>query len=145
LKGFKVIFVRESEILKIDSRGRIVIPRSMRKTLGLKENSFIMLISDPEEKEIRMIPLPFSDEQAFVRLRIIMADEPGALSRVAKVLGDLGLNLLYGQEVVIKKGVESEWSVISPLPSDLPIENFKQQLIEKGGAKRVIVERPNKS
>ena len=137
--------MRESEILKIDSRGRIVIPRSMRKTLGLKENSFIMLISDPDESEIRMIPLPFSDEVAFVRLRIIMSDKPGALSQVAKVLGDLGLNLLYGQEVVIKKGVESEWSVISPLPSDLTIEDLKHKLVEIGGAKKVIVERPNKT
>jgi AbrB family looped-hinge helix DNA binding protein len=133
--------MKETEILKIDARGRIVIPRSMRKSLGLKENSHIMLIADSEGSELRIIPLPFSDEQAFMRIRIIIPDEPGALSRVAKTFGDLGLSLLYGQTVVIQKGVTAEWSVISPVP-EMPVEEFKRQLIEKGGAKKVTIESP---
>ncbi|MHA1522269.1 MAG: AbrB/MazE/SpoVT family DNA-binding domain-containing protein [Promethearchaeota archaeon] len=137
--------MKETEILKIDSRGRIVIPRGMRKSLGLKENSHIMLISNPDENELRIIPLPFSeDNQTFVRIRIIIHDEPGALGQVAKVFGELGLSLLYGQEVVIKKGSEAEWTVICPFP-DVPMEDFKQQLIERGGAKKVTVEIPSKS
>ncbi|UYP47367.1 hypothetical protein NEF87_003652 [Candidatus Lokiarchaeum ossiferum] len=136
--------MKETEILKIDSRGRIVIPRGMRKSLGLKENSHIMLISDSNENELRIIPLPFSDEQAFMRLRIIIADEPGALSTVSKVFGELGLSLLYGQTVILKKNQIAEWTVISPVP-ELPVEEFKKALIERGGAKSVSVERPMKS
>jgi AbrB family looped-hinge helix DNA binding protein len=136
--------MKETEILKIDSRGRIVIPRGMRKNLGLKENSHIMLISDSNENELRIIPLPFSDEQAFMRLRIIMPDEPGALSQVSKVFGDLGLSLLYGQEVILKKNQSAEWTVISPIP-DVPIDDLKTALIERGGAKSVSIERPMRS
>ena len=100
--------LKETEILKIDSRGRIVIPRSMRKALGLKENSYIMLISDSEENELRIIPLPFSEDQTFMRIKVIIPDTPGALSQVSKVFGELGLSLLYGQTVVIKKGQTAE-------------------------------------
>ena len=136
--------MKETEILKIDSRGRIVIPRSMRKALGLKENSHIMLISDSEENELRIIPLPFYEDQTFMRIKIIIADEPGALSQISKIFGELGLSLLYGQTVVIKKGKTAEWSVISPIP-EMTVEDFEKILIEKGGAKKVIIERPMKS
>lgn len=136
--------VKETEILKIDSRGRIVIPRSMRKNLGLKENSHIMLISDSSENELRIIPLPFSDDQAFMRLRILIPDEPGALSQVSKVFAELGLSLLYGQTVILRKNQIAEWSVVSPVP-EMAVEDFKKALIERGGAKSVTVERPMKS
>ena len=136
--------MKETEILKIDSRGRIVIPRSMRKALGLKENSHIMLISDSEENELRIIPLPFSEDQTFMRIKVIIPDTPGALSQVSKVFGELGLSLLYGQTVVIKKGKTAEWSVISPIP-EMPVDDFEKVLIEKGGAKSVVIERPMKS
>ena len=61
--------MKETEILKIDSRGRIVIPRTMRRSLGLKENSHIMMVSDPDNNEVKMIPLPFSGEdRAYVKV-----------------------------------------------------------------------------
>lgn len=133
--------MKESEILKIDSRGRIVIPRSMRKALGLKENSHIMLISDSEENELRIIPLSFSEDQTFMRIKIIITDEPGALSQVSKVFGEMGLSLLYSQTVVIRKGKTAEWSVISPIPK-MPVDDFEKILVEKGNAISVHVEKP---
>ncbi|MHA1719491.1 MAG: AbrB/MazE/SpoVT family DNA-binding domain-containing protein [Promethearchaeota archaeon] len=136
--------MKETEILKIDSRGRIVIPRSMRRGLGLKENSHIMLISDTDENELRIIPLPFSEDQTFMRIKIIIPDEPGALSQVSKVFGELGLSLLYGQTVVIKKGKIAEWSVISPVP-EIPVDDFEKILKEKGGALSVKIEKPMRS
>jgi AbrB family looped-hinge helix DNA binding protein len=135
--------LKDTEILKIDNRGRIVIPRGMRRTLGLKENCYIMLISDPENNELKMIPLPFSENQNFIKIRIVIKDEAGALAKIATIFGELGISLLYGQTVVIKKGVDAEWSVISPVP-EMPIEEFKNALINKGGALKVEVQHPSK-
>ncbi len=116
----------------------------MRKALGLKENSYIMLISDSEENELRIIPLPFSEDQTFMRIKITINDEPGALGQIAKIFGELGLSLLYSQTVVIKKGKTAEWSVISPIP-EMPVDDFEKILVEKGNAIKVHVERPMKS
>ena len=132
--------LKETEILKIDARGRIVIPRGMRRSLGLKENSFIMLISDPDNNEIKIVPLTFSENQSFIKLKILIPDKAGALGLIANVFGELGLSLVYGQTVVIKKGVDAEWSVISPVPENITVEELTKVLMEKGGAIKVTIE-----
>jgi len=113
----------------------------MRKSLGLKENSQIMLISDSESKEIKVIPLPFNEEKTFIRLKILIADQAGALGKIASAFGDLNISLLYGETIVIKKGINAEWNVLAPI-SDFSIEDLKKYLIENGGAKSVQVMEP---
>ena len=44
--------MKQTEVVKIDSRGRIVIPRTMRRSLGLKEDAKIMMIYEDEKSEI---------------------------------------------------------------------------------------------
>ncbi len=42
--------MRLSEIVRIDSRGRITMPASLREVTGLSEGQFVMLIADIESK-----------------------------------------------------------------------------------------------
>jgi AbrB family looped-hinge helix DNA binding protein len=133
--------MKETDILRIDARGRIVIPRTMRKTLGILENSQLMVICDPDSHELKIIPLPFDQSHAFIKIRILLSDEVGALARVANVFSDLNMSLIYGETVVVKKGIDAEWSVISPAPP-CPMEEFKRLLLEGGGAKQIHIEEP---
>ena len=133
--------MKNSEILKMDSRGRIVIPRSMRQALGLKHNSQIMAISDSDSKEIKLIPLPFYSDEPFIKIRILLKDVSGALAQIATIFGDMGISLLYGQTVVIKKGQQAEWTVISPVP-EIPIEDFVEKLKTEGDALAVEILEP---
>ena len=132
--------MKRSEIVKVDARGRIVIPRPMRQLLGIKKDSHIMIVSDEENPtELRIVPLLYSEEQSFLKIRIIIPDEAGSLAKIAQVFGELGISLLHGQTTVLKKGVDAEWEVISPVP-ETPMEELENVLKEKGGAKRVIFE-----
>ena len=133
--------MKQTEVVKIDSRGRIVIPRTMRRSLGLKEDAKIMMIYEDEKSEIRILPLPITENQHIAKFSIRIRDEPGALAKIATLFGDLGISLLYGQTIVVNKGKEAEWSVIGPLP-DKPIEELKKQIIDVGGAISVEIERP---
>ena len=130
--------MKETEILKLDRRGRIVIPRIMRKSLGLTENTQLMAISDSDTKEIRIIPLQLSDNKTYIKLQVYLNDKPGSLANVANAFGDLGMSLVYGESIIIKKGVEAEWTVIAPQP-EISLEELKKFLIEKGGATKVNI------
>jgi AbrB family looped-hinge helix DNA binding protein len=131
--------MKETEILKLDKRGRIVIPRIMRKSLGLTENSQLMAISDSDSKEIRIIPLQLVDDQVYIKLKITITDKSGSLARIANAFGNHDISLVYGETVVVKKGVEAEWTVIAPQRADISLEKFKEILINEGGATKVQI------
>jgi len=110
----------------------------MRKSLGLTESTQLMAISDSDQKEIKIIPLQLYDDKSFIKLKIRMPDKPGSLARIATTFGELGLSLVYGESLVVKKGVEALFDVISPIP-EMPLEELKKKLEEQGGAINVEI------
>ncbi len=121
--------IRLTEILSLDARGRIVIPKNIRKLLDLDEHSQLMLEANSERKEMRLIP--FYDVTKTVQMRIIMDDIPGSLAAIAKIFGDLNINLLYGNSRIIQRGKAAEWTVISPLPTNITLEGLRAKILEK--------------
>jgi AbrB family looped-hinge helix DNA binding protein len=121
--------IRLTEILSLDARGRIVIPKNIRKLLDLDEHSQLMLEADSERKEMRL--LPFYDVTKTVQMRIIMDDIPGSLAAIAQIFGDLNLNLLYGTSRIIQRGKVAEWTVLSPLPTNITLEDLRAKILEK--------------
>jgi hypothetical protein len=110
----------------------------MRKSLGLTENTQLMAISDSDTKEIRIIPLQLSGNKTYIKIQIYLNDKPGSLANVANAFGDLGMSLVYGESIIIKKGVEAEWTVIAPQP-EISMEELKSFLIKNGGAIKVNI------
>ena len=129
--------MRIKKIISIDERGRIVIPKEARNALGITTNSQLMMISDSEAKEIRITPIGLSGDKIPIKLRITMADIPGALARLATLFGNLGLSMMYSEAVIIEKDKTAVWTVISERPDNL--ENLKEELMNQGGAIKVEI------
>lgn len=57
------------EIVKLDSKGRVTIPASLRLLLGLEEGSRLLLIADPDNLriEIRVVPQDVTIEKIVVK------------------------------------------------------------------------------
>ncbi|MCJ7650721.1 MAG: hypothetical protein MUP85_19090 [Candidatus Lokiarchaeota archaeon] len=129
--------MRIKKIISIDERGRIVIPKEARNALGITTNSQLMMISDSEAKEIRITPIGLSGDKVPIKLRVTMADIPGALARLATLFGNLGLSMMYSEAVIIEKDKTAVWTVISERPDNL--ENLKEELMNQGGAIKVEI------
>ena len=79
--------MRMSEIVRIDSRGRVTMPSSIRDAVRVSEGMYVILIADLDKKEVRIVP--FADPEAkLVEFRITFADVPGALAKAADVLAN---------------------------------------------------------
>jgi AbrB family looped-hinge helix DNA binding protein len=134
---------RFSEVVKVDDRGRIVIPGSTRKVMKLASGTKLMMLVDDEANEIRLTP--FIDQNANpVQMRVIMADTQGALAKITAAVGDMGINLLYEEAHVLRKGVEAEWQAIAdlaPMKEALSMEQVKARILATKVAHKVEIQK----
>ncbi len=90
------------EIAKVDSKGRITIPLTIREALDIHEGMTVLLIADREKKEILLSPVP--EKAKLAELSISVEDRPGVLAEITRVLADKGVDIIATKCVVIRRG-----------------------------------------
>lgn len=128
--------MKEVRILSLDERGRLVIPKIVRKSLGLHANSQLMMVSDSDTKTIKITPVGLTLTNP-VQYNIKMEDSPGSLGKIATLFGELGISLVYGEAMTQVKDKTALWTVIGPSPDHIDLDRMKAILIERGGALEV--------
>jgi len=126
-----------TEIVRIDSRGRVTMPAHLREAVKLSEGMYVMLVAELEEKEVRI--LPFADPQAqLVELRITFSDMPGALAKAASILAEAGVDLLSSESRTLRRGKSAEWVVVADVSGcRCKLEELERKIVEGGAAKEV--------
>ena len=122
--------MKDVKIISIDNRGRIVLPLVTRKNLGITTDSQLMLVSDSETKEIRITPVGISKEDKPIKFRITIVDEPGSLAKIASIFGDFGISLMWGESIIIEKSKKAIWTLLSPTPENITMEELREKLIK---------------
>src|SRR3989344_1464347 len=95
--------------VKLDSKGRVIIPNSFREVLGIKEGENLVAELDKVNERIILFPI----EKKAKRLMIMLADEPGSLSKAAIVLARNKVDLIYSASRSISRKKEAEWEVVA--------------------------------
>ena len=129
--------MRMTEIVRMDSRGRITMPSHLREAVRLSEGMYVMLVADLDEKEVRIVP--FADPEAkLFEFRIAFSDMPGALAKAANILAKQGVDLLSSESRTLRRGKSAEWIVVADLSRcKCKLEELEQKIIEGGAAKEV--------
>ncbi|MBN1330115.1 MAG: AbrB family transcriptional regulator [Candidatus Heimdallarchaeota archaeon] len=133
--------MRVVEIVRVDTRGRITMPTSLRETLGIAEGMHVMLIGDLEKHEIRI--LPFADPEAtLVEFQITLTDEPGSLAKIAAILAENRVDLLTSQSRTLRKGRNAEWFVIADVSKcSIDMKMLEQKIVASKSAERVLMKK----
>ena len=129
--------MRMTEIVRVDSRGRITMPSSIREAAKLSEGMYVMLIADLDKKEIRITP--FADPEAkLVELSITFSDVPGALAKSAFILADEGVDLLSSESRTLRRGKSAEWVVVADVSRcKCTLKELEQKIAAEGTAEEV--------
>ena len=118
--------MRNSNIVRLDSKGRILIPIHIRKYLGLNDGTELILVEDNDKKQVRLLPLI---KEKTAKLRFTIDDVPGALAYIADVLSDYRINIIMSESRTLVKGKTAEWNIIvDTSESNGSIEQFRKEI-----------------
>lgn len=129
--------MRMTEIVRIDSRGRITMPSPLREAVKLSEGMYVMLVADLDEKEVRI--LPFADPEAkLIEFRITFSDMPGALAKAANILATEGVDLLSSESRTLRRGKSAEWVVVADVSGcKCTLKELEKKIADEGTAEEV--------
>lgn len=131
--------MRLTELVRMDSKGRIIVPMTYRNSFDLREGMYLMLIADTEAHEIKIIP--FADPSAkLVEIHVQLDDVPGALAKVATILAEKNVDLLSTQSRTLHRGQTAEWNTIADVSKcKLKLSELKDTILAHGAAKAVKI------
>ena len=132
--------MRHSNIMKLDSKGRLLIPIHIRKKLETTEGTEVMIISDDETNEIRIVPL-IKDKNA--ELKFLLTGIPDSMAMVANMLANYNINILMSQSRTLVRGKMAEWNVIVDTSSSNNgnLDKLKEELQTSNFVKSVEIVR----
>ncbi len=119
---------RLSEIVKVDSKGRITIPQAVREALGVEPGMLMALIADFERREIVINPIA-SKPEAVYEFNLNLVDKPGALAAVTNVLARHKADIIASRCASIARGEEASCTLIVDMSmSDVDADIIKKEL-----------------
>ncbi|RLJ07732.1 MAG: hypothetical protein DRP12_01720 [Candidatus Aenigmatarchaeota archaeon] len=129
--------MRNSNISKVDSKGRLLIPNHIRKDLGIETGTEIVIIPDGDKGEARILPLV---KEKTAKFRFLLTHVPDSLATVASLLAEYNINIVMSESRTIIKNKLAEWDVITDISECKErLEKIKDQLLRSSLVKDVEI------
>ena len=127
--------IKNFNVVKLDSKGRIILPFHIRDYLGLKEG-IELLVANNEKKELKIFPL-INGKSA--EIRIMIQDKPGSVTKLLSVLERCKVNILMSSSKTLEIGELAEWSAVIDLSSNGDIKKIEKELKSLDVVKKVEI------
>lgn len=130
-----------TSIIRLDTRGRLVVPREFREPLGLREGDRVLLSLDQDSGTLSVSPIA-DEKKKLAKFEIIFGDAPRALASVADYLADENVDLIMTQSRSTDRGKSARWEVIADVSAcKKTFAQMKKDLVSSGAASGVTIEK----
>jgi AbrB family looped-hinge helix DNA binding protein len=124
--------IKMNSIIRLDTRGRLVIPNEFRETLDLKEGDNILLSFDAKNNTISISPV-YGENSYLVKMEIEFKDKPGSLAKVATKLAELKVDLIMTESKSFERGKKARWDIIADISKlTLSAQEIRNDLVNTG-------------
>ena len=117
-------------MVKVDSKGRVTIPQTVRDALGINPGMYMVLIADVEKREIVLSPIA-ATAKSVVEVNVEMDDKPGALAQVVGKLSELGVDIIVSRCASVARGRTGVCTIIADMTnSTVRLQELRSKLEE---------------
>lgn len=125
-------------IVRVDSKGRILIPVQFRDNLGVSAGTEMIIVPDDENNYFKILPIA---KEGTAEMRLMLADVPGSLASVADALAANSCNILVSESRRMGEGL-MEWKIIVDVPQrDTGLATLQDVITNINGVKSMDVVR----
>ena len=122
--------MRLTSLAKVDSKGRITIPQTMREALDVEPGMIVVLIADLDRREITISPVPISLKNVY-ELDVELLDKPGALAQLTRKLAELNIDIIATRCASIARGESGSCTIVLDISrSGIDPENLRRSIEE---------------
>ena len=121
-----------NSIIRLDTRGRLVIPTEFRETLGIKEGDEVIMSLDTSSNTLTIAPI-YGKQANLVKIEIEFGDTPGCLAKIAAKLAELNIDLIMSESRSSKRGQKARWDIIADISKcSCSVTQLKQKIVQSG-------------
>ena len=121
-----------NSIIRLDTRGRLVIPNEFRESLNLKVGDEVLISLDLKTDTLTISPI-YGSPKDLVKMEIEFGDTPGCLAKIAKKIADLKIDLIMTESKSSQRGKRARWNIIADISKcSFSVNEIKQLLLQSG-------------
>jgi bifunctional DNA-binding transcriptional regulator/antitoxin component of YhaV-PrlF toxin-antitoxin module len=128
--------MKRKNVMRFDSKGRVLIPSHLRKSLKAGEGTEVIIIPDEKNGSVKLVPMLKSRT---AEIRFLIEDTPGSLARVAGLLSRCGLDIMLSESRNLTGGKVAEWDVIVDVSGCDDLDAVKGKFLELDNVRDVQV------
>jgi AbrB family looped-hinge helix DNA binding protein len=121
-----------NSIIRLDTRGRLVIPNEFRESLKLKEGDEVLISLDSKTDTITITPI-YGNPMNIVKIEIEFGDTPGCLAKIANKIASMKIDLVMTESKSSQRGKKARWYIVADTKnSPFKPNEIKQKLMQSG-------------
>ena len=129
--------MKNFNVVKIDNKGRVIIPFHIRDYLGLEVGTEL-LVTNNEKREVKILPLTNGKTS---EIRVMLSDTSGSLAKVISTIAKYKIDVLISTSRTIEKGKLAEWSAMVDMSRCSNVKKLEKQLNSLDVVKKTEVEK----
>jgi AbrB family looped-hinge helix DNA binding protein len=119
-----------NSIIRLDTRGRLVIPNEFRESLDLKEGDNVLISLNSKSNIVTISPI-YGEENNLIKIEIEFGDTPGCLAKIATKLAELNVDLIMTESKSYNRGTKARWDIVADISkSNFTIKQLKEELLK---------------